>query len=146
MVGRIGLIIERVEGNVHPLPQYKSRGAAAMDLYSNMPGHTMVSPANVLKVHTGIKVKIPKGYYGQLLCRGSLGSKGVAVLGGVIDSDYRGEIVAMLTLTRPGSVDLKPGDRVCQMAILPVPEVIIVEGKVDNDTERGEDGFGSTGR
>lgn len=134
---------EKVKGI--PLPAYKSAEAAGFDMSSNMHDAVSVSNSNVTMVRTGFKIEIPPGYYGQLQGRGGLGSNGVVVLGGVIDSDYRGEVIAMLTLSKPGSVTIKRAARMVQMVIHKLPVVTLMESPVSDNTERGEKGFSSTG-
>lgn len=153
-------------------PTRGSTGAAAVDLYAAE--DAIILPGEVVKVRTGTKVAIPEGHVGILAVRSSLGAKGI-MLGngiGVIDSDYRGELIlalyngnirAFLFALSIGSVDLtfsdgelyKPsvigsfkfskGDRIGQLFIQKVPENSYVEVETLSATERGEGGFGSTG-
>ena len=104
-------------------------------------------------VGTGVKVEIPSGYVGLLFPRSSLSKLGVTMTNsvGVIDSDYRGEIMAslMFTKTANGPVDsifINKGDRIVQLVILPimVPDFVRVNNL--SNTERGDGGFGSTGK
>jgi dUTP pyrophosphatase len=99
----------------------------------------------VTKVPTGLYMAIPEGYYGQIFDRSSMGSKGKHVFGGVLDSSYRGNV--MVCLYNSGAPYwVKKGDRIAQLVILPVPEVKWeVVDKLDN-SERGENGFGSSGQ
>ena len=100
-----------------------------------------------LVYHTGISVEIPEGYFGALVPRSSVSMKSLALANciGVIDSGYRGEIIAKF---RP-TVDVIPavykeGERFAQLLILPVPNVTFEESDDLSDTDRGEGGFGST--
>ena len=101
------------------------------------------------KVNTGIAVEIPKGYVGILSIRSSLAKQGLSLANsiGVIDSDYRGSVDALIRYAGEGeSYSLSRGDRVFQMLVIPVS---IVDVKVVNElssTERGDGGFGSTGK
>jgi dUTP pyrophosphatase len=104
-------------------------------------------------VGTGVQVKIPTGYVGFLIPRSSLSKCGIAMTNsiGVIDSDYRGEIMASLMYTgHEGSQVLTKGERIVQLVIVPIalPEVLVrYQDDYDwNDTSRGAGGFGSTGR
>ena len=100
---------------------------------------------------TGLAVEIPKGYVGLLFPRSSIHNKTLRLSNsvGVIDSDYRGEIKAVFD-----QIDLFPrnallyqlGDRICQLVILPVPTIEWEESEELTNTERGEGGYGSTGR
>lgn len=140
---------------LHPeakLPTKAYASDAAFDLYVCKVG-SWTTGRGVYVLKTGIAVEIPEGYYGQIACRSSLGKVGYAVLGGVIDSSYRGEVSVMLTRVNEVPLDylspmnhFRPGDRVAQLLILPVPQVVIVEVDELSDSERGEGGFGSTGK
>lgn len=99
------------------------------------------------RVDTGVKVAIPAGYYGQIVGRSGLAAKGILVHQGTIDSGYRGEIKVVVqslgTMTR---CKIERGNRIAQLIILPVPEVKWVEVDSLDETDRGTNGFGSTGR
>ncbi len=97
-------------------------------------------------IHTGLKVHIPKGYFGLVKERSSLAAKGIFVLGGVIDSGYHGEIMVNLGNLGGYSHVVKSGDRIAQLIILPCKAVVTVGKPDDYESERGEKGFGSTGR
>ena len=100
---------------------------------------------------TGLSVEIPKGYVGLLFPRSSIHNKTLRLSNsvGVIDSDYRGEIKAIfdqLDLFPRNAVLYQPGDRICQLIILPVPTIEWEESEELTNTERGSGGYGSTGR
>lgn len=119
---------------------------AGMDLYVDK--ETTLHPNEPTLVGTGTRLAIPHGYYGLLTIRSSLGVKGVTLTNGVgvIDSDYRGEIrMNLYNQTREPYV-LHEGERVGQIIISPIPDVVLQEVKALDVTERGESGFGSTGR
>lgn len=140
---------------LHPdaqLPTKAHASDAAFDLYvSGIDWWQTGNGVYILK--TGIAVEIPEGYYGQIAGRSSLGKEGYVVLGGVIDSSYRGEVSVMLARmneradsnTQPSFV-FTPGDRIAQLLILPVPQVEVVEVDELSSSERGTGGFGSTGK
>jgi len=133
------LVIERI-GDV-PLPSYATDGSNGLDLTFR---HFEGKVSNI-KFFTGLKVQIPQGYVGLLLPRSSYGLKyGMRLHNtcGVIDSDFRGEIIVSAHFETPAT--LNPGDRIAQLVIVPAPQFEIVEGLV-NETARGEGGFGSTG-
>ena len=100
-------------------------------------------------VHTGIAVAIPKGYVGLIFARSGLATKrGLAPANkvGVIDSDYRGELLVSL-YNQSGKVQrLEPQERVAQLVIVPFLPVEYEEAETLDETERGDGGFGSTGR
>lgn len=140
---------------LHPdakLPTKAYESDAAFDLYL-CGDNSWQTGRGVYILRTGIAVEIPEGYYGQIACRSSLGRGGYVVLGGVIDSSYRGEVCVMLTRmnelashnTHP-SIVFTPGDRIAQLLILPVPQVEVVEADELSSSERGTGGFGSTGK
>ena len=140
---------------LHPdakLPTKAYESDAAFDLYL-CGDNSWQTGRGVYILHTGIAVEIPEGYYGQIACRSSLGREGYVVLGGVIDSSYRGEVCVMLTrMNEPASSStfpslvFSPGDRIAQLLILPVPQVEVVEAGELSSSERGTGGFGSTGK
>jgi dUTP pyrophosphatase len=104
-----------------------------------------------VKLRTGLRVAIPEGFEGQVRARSSLGSKGLILPHsiGTIDADYRGELFVLMTWIGEGdSYKVKSGERIAQLVIAPIPDVQFSEVCVSDlgDTERGEGGFGSTGR
>jgi dUTP pyrophosphatase len=98
-------------------------------------------------VNTGVKVEIPEGYFGILCPRSSIGKRGLSLVNtiGIIDSDYRGDIILNLKNNGISGVTLNRGDRVAQLLIVPYisPEIEVVEEL--SETVRGTGGFGSTG-
>ena len=119
---------------------------AGLDLYVPEGQGCLVTCGAVCTIDLGIRVAIPDGYYGQLTLRSSAGKKGLAIPNGVgvIDSGYRGNVkLAVTALTEPALI--AAGERVCQLVILPCPSVEVQTGIVDDVTERGQGGFGSTG-
>ena len=104
-----------------------------------------------MRLRTGLHVAIPDGYEGQVRARSSLGSKGLILPHsvGTIDADYRGELFVLMTWIGEGdSYLVKAGERIAQILITPIPWVEFAEVELDElgQTERGEGGFGSTGR
>ena len=100
-------------------------------------------------VPTGIALAIPPGYEGQIRPRSGLSKKqGVTVLNspGTIDSDYRGELKVLLVNLGHGPVQVHPGDRIAQIVFAPVERVSLVEVRELGYTQRGDGGFGSTGK
>ena len=103
-------------------------------------------PKELKVVRTGVKVEIPFGYVGLLKDRSGLASKGLMSLGGVIDSGYRGEIKALLINTSNETMTFKRGDRVIQLIVARIDTTVYYhKGVPDDETERGENGFGSSG-
>lgn len=119
---------------------------AGLDLYVPEGQTCLARPGAVYTIDLGIRVAIPDGYYGQLTLRSSAGAKGLTIPhgAGVIDSGYRGNLkVLVVALAEPVLVAAR--DRICQLIVLPLPSVEYEPGIVDDDTDRGQGGFGSTG-
>jgi len=103
-------------------------------------------PKELKVVRTGVKAEIPFGFVGLLKDRSGLASKGLMSLGGVIDSGYRGEIKALLINTSNETMTFKRGDRVIQLIVARIDTTVYYhKGVPDDETERGENGFGSSG-
>src|SRR5690606_5622127 len=100
---------------------------AGFDLYAARGG--LVGKYGPFPFSTGLRSVIPPGYYCQIVGRSGLGSRGVVVHGGVIDSSYRGEWLVILS-SLGDTFTVTPGDRIAQFVVLPVPSVAIVEGPV----------------
>jgi dUTP pyrophosphatase len=129
-------------------PSYGSEYAAGADLHAILDAPIIIQPHESVLIHTGIAVAIPAGYVGLVYARSGIACKRDLAPSnkvGVIDADYRGEI--MVSLHNHGTVDqtVEPNERIAQMVITPIYSSIYEE--VDNldDTERGTGGFGSTG-
>lgn len=103
-------------------------------------------PKELKVVRTGVKAEIPFGYVGLLKDRSSLASKGLMSFGGVIDSGYRGEIKALLINTGDETMKFKRGDRIIQLITARIDTTVYYhKGEPDDETDRGENGFGSSG-
>ena len=131
------------------LPTYGSAGAAAADLYACLEESVTIAPGETVFIPTGLSVEIPVGCAGLIYARSSMGAKrGLAPANkvGVIDSDYRGQV--MVALHNHGQQDqlVQPGERVAQLLITPVFTPGFCEVDDLTDTDRGAGGFGSTGR
>lgn len=131
------------------MPTKGSANAAGWDLYCLE--ETVVNFRTSVKIRTGLRVAIPEGFEGQVRARSSLGSKGLILPHsiGTIDSDYRGELFVLMTWIGQGeSYKVKSGERIAQLVIAPIPNIQFSEVEVGGlgETERGEGGFGSTGR
>lgn len=134
--------------NLAKEPTYGSKCAAGADLYAATDKSVYINPHNTVTIGTGIAAEIPDGYFGAIFARSGLASKqGLrpANCVGVVDSDYRGEIkVAFHNDT--DIVQLIPaGSRIAQLVIIPYKREKYEETDELNETERGENGFGSTG-
>ena len=131
------------------LPAYGSAGAAGADLYALTDGPVTVAPGGTALIHTGIAVAVPQGYVGLVYARSGLACKrGIAPANkvGVIDADYRGEVMVYLHNHGGEPQTIEDGDRVAQLVITPyLTAQFQVMDELD-DTQRGSGGFGSTGR
>ncbi len=131
------------------VPTLGSKFAAGADLYSAKKGDVVIAPGETKFIGTGIAVEIPEGYVGLVYARSGLACKrGLAPANkvGVIDSDYRGEIKVALLNHGKEPQTLEKGERIAQMVVAPYLSVTYEETDELSDTERGEGGFGSTGR
>jgi dUTP pyrophosphatase len=133
---------------IHPdakLPLYASEGAVGCDLYSVE--QWIIDAYKTRAIKCGIKMKLPVGWEAQVRSRSGLAKSGLVVANspGTIDWDYRGEVIVMLYNNTDAMQRVNVGDRIAQVVFKQAPRLPIVEGKVDNDTARGEAGFGSTG-
>ena len=97
-------------------------------------------------VSTGIAIQLPEGCYGQIAPRSGLSMKGIDVGAGVIDEDYRGEIKVLLRNSSDEEVRLDSSERIAQLLVLPVMYPEVVTGEPLESTERGDKGFGSSGK
>lgn len=136
------------------IPTKGSKYSAGIDLYANHISEQdtrtkiAIKPGETLKIGTGIAIEIPNGYFGAVFARSGLATKyGVRPSNcvGVIDSDYRGEIVVALHNDSNQSVTISKGDRIAQMVLIPYLDCEFIQVNELSDTERGDGGFGSTG-
>ena len=131
----------------NPMPCYKNTGDAGMDICASE--DKRIAPFNWKLVPTGIYLEIPEGYEVQVRSRSGLALKwGLSVMNspGTIDSGYRGEVKVILKNHDHRAYDLKKGERIAQLVMAPVVTAEIEEVTELTDTERGEGGFGSTGK
>lgn len=125
-------------------PTRGSNKAAGYDLYSCE--EVTLPQMGIAKISTGIAIAIPDCHYGRIAPRSSLGVKGVMVHAGVIDSDYRGEIVVVLQNLGQNAYVVHKQDKIAQLIIEKISTPTIVQVSELDDTLRGEKGFGSTGK
>ena len=131
------------------LPRYGSAAAAGADLCALADAPITIAPAETLLVHTGIALEIPAGFVGLIYARSGLASKrGLAPANkvGVIDADYRGEIMVALHNHSTTPQTIEPGERIAQLVIAPFLTAAFEEVEELTDTARGSGGFGSTGK
>ena len=152
------------------LPTYGSEKAACADIYCDLRVDKCIdlNPANVdfkhmeysgdcfdrvhiaphetIKLPTGWAFQPPEGYMLQILQRSGLASKGLIPLGGILDEDYTGEVIVIMLNTTDKYLSINNGDRIAQMAIRPYYQGEFEEVDELDETERGDGGFGSTGK
>ena len=131
------------------VPSYGSAAAAGADLYTDSEVPVTVAPGETVMVHTGIAVAIPEGHVGLIFARSGLATKrGLAPANkvGVIDADYRGELMISLHNHSREPQTIDAFERVAQLVIMPCVQVPYEEAKNLDETARGAGGFGSTGR
>ena len=144
------IIIEKVSQseNFH-LPKYHSDNSSGLDLVADIKNPVKLQQNEIFLAPTGIKLKIPQGYEGQVRSRSGLALKhGVIVLNspGTIDSDYRGEIKVILINHSSRMFVIKPNMRIGQIVFSPIVKVQFKLGNVNIfETKRSSRGFGSTG-
>lgn len=129
------------------LPAYMTAGAAGMDLASADPPVTLASGERIA-IGTGLILEIPHGFEGQVRPRSGLARKhGITVVNapGTIDSDFRGEVAVLLVNLGTAPHTIVSGDRIAQLVIAPVVQVVIQEADDLSTTDRGAGGFGHTG-
>lgn len=145
---KINLKLQKLDENV-TLPSYQTEGAAGMDLCAFLKEPVTLEPLDRKLIPTGLKMELPKGYEAQVRPRSGMAIKhGITLVNcvGTIDEDYRGELcVPVINLSKEEFTILN-GDRIAQMVISPVTKAKIEVVTQLSDTERGEGGFGSTGR
>lgn len=144
--------VEILNTSKNPNPEYKTAGAAGFDIAASQ--NISVFPGSAVLVPTGLFMKIPEGYEGQLRLRSSMYKKGIVMPNapGTIDSDYRGEIfIAVRNPLSYETILIEKGERIAQMVINEVPKVELefvtktyFDNNLKSETERAG-GFGSTG-
>ena len=130
-----------------PLPEYATPASAGVDLRASEA--RVIPPGGRALVPTGLRIALPEGYEAQVRPRSGLALRhGVTLPNspGTIDADYRGEIGVILMNLGQEPFIVEPGDRIAQMVVAPVARVAWSEAEALDATERGEGGFGSTGR
>ena len=141
---RVPVTVKLWKANINAIiPQYAKNGDAGMDLTV-----TEIEQIDTehIKYKFGVAVEIPEGYVGLIFPRSSIIKQGLSMSNavGVIDSDFRNEMSAVFYKNSDSEV-YKPGDRVCQLVIMPIPAIEFIEVDELSETDRGAGGFGSTG-
>ncbi len=131
------------------IPSYQTDGAAGMDLCALTNEPITLKPLERKLIPTGLKMELPKGYEAQVRPRSGMSIKhGITLVNcvGTIDEDYRGEICIPIVNLSTENFTINNGDRIAQMIIAPVTKANIEIVTELSNTQRGEGGFGSTGR
>ena len=138
-----------VNGSRWPVPAYATVNSAGVDLKANIDEPIVLEPLQRAIVPTGLRIALPEGTEAQVRPRSGLAAKhGVTVLNspGTIDADYRGEIGVILVNLSDKAFTVNPGERIAQMVVARYERVEWEEVEQLDSTDRGEGGFGSTGR
>ena len=141
--------VKIVNKSNHQLPSYATAGSAGMDLKANTDVPISLKPMERWLFPTGIYIQLPDGYEAQIRPRSGLAAKyGVTVTNapGTIDEDFVGQIMVSLINLSTDTVVIYPGDRIAQMVVAKYEKVTWEEVSSLDETERGDGGFGSTGR
>lgn len=141
--------VKVVNKSNHRLPEYATSGAAGMDLKANIDEPIVLGSLERQMISTGLHIQLPDGYEARVQPRSGLAAKyGVTVCNtpGCVDADYTGEIKVILINLSKDKFVINPGDRIAQLIVSKVERVEWNEVTELNPTERGEGGFGSTGK
>jgi len=139
------LLVKKIDPRAK-LPSYVHPYDAGLDLFA-LEDYTVPAGQRLTEIRTGIAMAIPPGYVGLCWDKSGLASKqGIKVMGGVIDSGFRGELKLVVFNTSHEDYTFKAGEKVMQLLIQPVMNVEVEEAVELDDTSRGEGGWGSTGK
>ena len=131
-----------------PLPAYATAGAAGLDLRAALREPLTLQPGERALVSTGLRLEIPPGFEGQIRPRSGLALRhGLTLLNspGTVDSDYRGPVQVVVINLGQEAFTIRRGDRIAQLVIAPVSRAELEIAPSLSETDRGADGFGSTG-
>lgn len=143
------LNVQIINKSKHPLPAYATSLSAGMDIRANLNEPIVLKPLQRCLVPTGLYISLPRGFEAQMRPRSGLAlKKGITLLNtpGTIDADYRGEIGIILVNLSAEDFVVEDGERIAQMVIARHEQAEWVEVETLDETERGEGGFGHTGR
>ena len=141
--------VQIVNKSKHELPKYATKLSAGMDLRANIDEPIVLQPGERRLIPTGIHIGLPQGYEAQVRPRSGLALKhGITCLNspGTIDADYTGDVGVILINHGHEPFTINDGDRIAQMVIAKFKKAVWVEVDVLQDTERGDGGFGHTGK
>jgi len=133
----------------HPLPKYQTPLSAGMDIHANIEAPISLKKGERMLIPTGLFIELPEGYEAQVRPRSGLALKhGITVLNspGTIDADYRGEIKVLLINHGADDFIINDGERIAQLVVAQHAIVTWQETSALSDTERGDGGYGSSGK
>ncbi|MGM0505226.1 MAG: dUTP diphosphatase [Bacteroidota bacterium] len=140
--------VKIVNQSNHSLPRYSTEQSSGMDLQANIEEPVKLKPLERSLIPTGMYIELPTGYEAQIRPRSGLTlKKGITILNtpGTIDSDYRGEIGVITINLSNETVEITPGERICQLVVSKVEKIELEETGQINETSRSDGGFGHTG-
>ncbi len=143
------LPVKIINRSANPLPAYATEGSSGMDVRADIEHEMILQPLQRMLVPTGLFIELPIGYEAQVRPRSGLAVKhGITCLNspGTVDADYRGELKVLLINLSNEPQSIIKGDRIAQMVIQKVEQVILTEVAEITSTPRGEGGFGHTGK
>ena len=141
--------IKIVNRSKHPLPEYKTTASAGMDIRANLEEIVTLKPLERKLIPTGLFIELPEGYEAQIRPRSGLAlNEGLGLLNspGTLDADYRGELGVIVVNLSNNMITIEDGERICQMVINKVEQAEWIEVNELSDSERGDGGFGHTGK
>jgi len=141
--------VKIVSKSKHPIPEYKTLDSAGMDLYANIDNKIILKPLERILIPTGIYIELPEGYEAQVRPRSGLAIKnGISIVNtpGTIDADYRGEVMVILINLSQEDFIVNDGDRIAQMIISKFEKIEWEQVNELNFSNRGNGGFGHTGK
>ncbi len=143
------MVVKIINKSAHSLPDYSTLFSAGMDLRANLKETVLLRPFQRVLIPTGITIAIPDGYEGQIRPRSGFAIKyGITVLNspGTIDADYRGEIQVILINLSNEDYIVQNGERIAQLVLAKYERIEWQEVSELEESDRGEKGFGSSGR
>ena len=141
--------IKIINHSKHPLPEYKTKASAGVDIRANLDQVVTLRPLERTLIPTGLFIELPIGYEAQIRPRSGLAlNEGLGILNspGTLDTDYRGEIGVIVVNLSNNLITIEDGERICQMVINKIEQAEWVEVEELSESERGAGGFGHTGK
>ncbi|HOY38552.1 MAG TPA: dUTP diphosphatase [Bacteroidales bacterium] len=141
--------VKIINKSKHQLPTYATALSAGIDLRANLNERVVLKPLERKLIPTGLFIELPESYEAQIRPRSGLAiKKGITVLNtpGTIDADYRGEVMVILVNLSSEEFVVEDGERICQMVVARHATVEWEQSDILNQTERGDGGFGHTGK